>query len=224
MNKKLLIVVAAAILVVGGGATWAIASQVDQSDESSGRIVDSANITAAPTDASTDTPDATSDSTNAPDAPPLPDPEQTTGFGAGDQGTDDSVEGVTDLSAWNTTADAAVLAYLTWDTAESADTRAARLAPHFEPGAPELTSIPKPAGEEQFDYVDFTSTVTVTDMTYTGLNSLSEDQTTMEIAVMVNYTAAFRSALTPRDDLNRATFLVTMSTSDPNKIISLRQR
>ena len=206
-----------AAIVATGIVTWAFGAQGSDEASANGPIIGSSNTSAS----STPSPDSTA----ATSAPVVTTPAGSEPDVAGDdsgQGTDDTASGIADISVWTGTAEHAVTQYLTWDTAEPAATRSARLAPFFAADAPELTSIPVPAGEDLFSYEGFSSTVTVTSIDYANMEGPTSDGT-IPILVTASFTSSFTSAIGAQDNVTSSDFTVVVSIEDPKRVISISQ-
>lgn len=214
MDKKPIIVASVVVALVLGGGIAAWSSTLGQTDAPDSTAIVSTNTTATPKPAQTPAPTSSSSEGVAPS-------EQ---FGPDEEGTDDTVGGSLDIEAWSATARAAVTQYLTWDTAESADSRSARLAPYFAAGATELTSVPAQAGEDLFSFEGFTSTVKMTNLKYAGFQAMSDDGKSYEIVVIADYDSAFRSAADAQDRSGTVTYTATFSALNPKVLTSLDQQ
>jgi hypothetical protein len=215
MNKKLIIFIV--VVAVLGGATagaWAVIANAGPKDLSASTTKTDAEAPGAQVEPETGQVASEDGSTSATEMATEPHGAE---FEAGDMSES------ADNSEWTDFASEAVTAYQTWDTAEPAEDRSARLSKYFAPGAPELTSVPGQAGEAYFDFVDFTSTVEVTEIIYAGFESPNEDPNIIDMVVMTNYEAAFRSAADTRGDIGSASWSVQVRANNPSQIVSLSQ-
>lgn len=145
----------------------------------------------------------------APAATPTPTPTTSANQDPSPDGGDQMV----DLTALKATAAAAARAYITYDSAEPAAARTARLAPLFAAGSPALTSRPELANPTGINYSDYTAEVQVTDISTVGFDSVPADGKTWVMAVFVTYRGDYTLGGQKQTRVDRAEWKVTMPAS-----------
>lgn len=106
--------------------------------------------------------------------------------------TDDGdTDELVDFSEHEAVATNLVVAYLTFDRAEPASARAARLAPFVAAGSPILEQVPAVAAPEMWNRASFNATVKVVSVDLTALSSVNVTDDTVLISVFVTYEATY---------------------------------
>jgi hypothetical protein len=144
-------------------------------------------------------------------------------FGAGDEGTDDSVSSA-DNSSWTDYAARAVEEYLAWDSSESPDVRSARLSTYFAAGASELTSIPGPGEGSWATSSGARVLISPFGVPYSGFEAPGEDPNIVNMAVTAEYMAIIKSDIGDLKTSSKITYIVTMGADNPDRILSIVAR